>query len=130
MTDEREIEECEVIALYEFLGKKWTITLLHNLGSEPLSYNDLRHLTHHLVNPTLLSQRLKGFVAFKVVTKSTMGKNTFYTLTPRGTMLKAHLHRIKWWAIEAEYRMPAKCRQGICVCDNGFSSDDDACRHA
>lgn len=114
---------CELIELYKFLGKKWTVPLFHNLKSNPVTYNELNRKTRFLINPTLLSIRIKEFIRFKIVKKSVIDGRISYTLTKRGLKLKDLLHEIKDLAIKWDYNIPDKCKQGICICDTLFEED-------
>ena len=111
------MDECQIIELYRFLGKKWTVPVLHNIGSDPVSFNNLLKTSDKGINPTLLSDMLKTLVEFKIVEKK-QGREG-YVLTEKGADLKTILHEIKDWAIECDYNMPALCKSGGCACDKG-----------
>lgn len=115
------IRECDIIKIYSFLGKEWTIILLHNINDEPLSFNNIQRMFHKKINPTLLSLRLKDFVKFKILVKKTVNGKLCYSITPEGLKLKKLLHDIKDWAIQCEYSVPNECLKGECICKYVFS---------
>ena len=111
------MDDCQIIELYRFLGKKWTVPLLHNIGKDPVSFNTLLKTSQKGLNPTLLSETLKSLVEFKIVEKR-RGREG-YVLTEKGTELKSILHQVKDWAIVCEYNLPSMCKAGGCACDRG-----------
>jgi len=114
--------ECELIDLYGFLGKKWTMVLLHNLSAEPISFVKLERISHKTINPTILSNRLKKFVQFKIIKKINIKKKPCYVLTKEGIRLKALFHKIKKIAIQCDYNIPEVCTQDKCHCDEVFEN--------
>jgi DNA-binding HxlR family transcriptional regulator len=121
-------DECQLIKLYGLLGKKWSAPLLHNLSEAPISFNELRRMTHQKINPTLLSRRLQDFVRFRIARKTTADGRIVYTLTREGVELKRLLHEIKRWSIHANYALPAVCARGECLCSKAFKDCGSCCK--
>ena len=62
-----ESSNCELLDLFKFLGEKWTVPLFLNIKETKITYNDLNRVSHNVINPTLLSKRIKSLVKFKIV---------------------------------------------------------------
>ena len=114
------IHSCQIIKLWKFLGKKWTVALLHNLSKNPVNYNHLLSVFGKKINPTLLSNRLHEFIEFKIVEKVQINGSWYYRITPMGSELKAQLHVIKNLAIKSDYSIPALCTKNACLCHEAF----------
>ena len=114
------MKECELLELYSFLGKKWAFVLLSNISEKPISFNQLNNLSNHLINPTLLSERLKAMIRFKLISKEEVGNRNLYLLTPEGKKLKEILHQLKLWSVENHYNLPNICKNSECVCSEVF----------
>ncbi|MBS3136340.1 helix-turn-helix transcriptional regulator [Candidatus Woesearchaeota archaeon] len=113
---------CGLIDLYAFLGKKWSFAILSNISHEPISFNKLYSIAGHIVNPTLLSNRLKDMMSLKIIERKSEGGKRRYALSEKGAKLKEHLDRIKIWAVECSYPMPEKCKKCKCVCSEAFKA--------
>ena len=111
---------CDLIELYGFLGKKWTVALFHNITDEPVSFNELERLTKGLISPILLSSRLKKMIDFKLIDKKMIDGRPVYQITSEGKKLKDIMHNIKDWAIECNYDLPDICKKKKCFCDYVF----------
>ncbi|MBR9676252.1 helix-turn-helix transcriptional regulator [Candidatus Woesearchaeota archaeon] len=119
MVDTKSVSSCEIIELHGFLGSKWTIPLLHYF-EKPHSFNEINKKTKKLINPTLLSNRLKTFEKFKILKKEVINNKTIYSLTTQGKKLKDVLHEIKDWAITNKLGIPKGCIDK-CECDELFN---------
>ena len=65
-----------MLELYKLLGAKWTIPILHNIRKEPITYNEIKRLTNRMINPTILSQRLKDLARHKIIQKDFLMANS------------------------------------------------------
>ena len=119
MDDEK--TRCELIELYRFLGKKWTVELLHNIELKPVSFNDLKRISRNLISPILLSNRLKHMVKFKIIKRYSINNKISYVITNRGIGLRSIMHDLKKWSIESDYRLPAVCKENKCLCNEIFN---------
>jgi len=117
------INDCQLIGLYRFLGKKWTMVLFHNIGTVQITFNELLALTKKEINPTILSSTLKSLIAFNIIKKEKINKRVSYTLSAEGVVLKKHLHSIKNWAIESGMELPEGCTTEQCICDQIFKEN-------
>ena len=111
---------CDLTELHSFLGSKWAYALLTNIGTRPVSYNELQAISKRTINPTLLSKRLKDMVRFKIISKENTEVKIVYMITSQGMRLKELLHEIKVWAEESDCCIPEKCKGKECVCREGF----------
>lgn len=117
----KEIQNCELIELYRFLGKRWTVEILHNINEQGVSFNELKKKSNALISPILLSNRLKTLVKFKIIKKTKVEK-TKYFLTRQGTELKEIMHTLKAWSIKADFSLPDICKDGKCQCEIVFDT--------
>lgn len=121
--------ECELIKLYHFMGKKWSMALLHNINEKPLSFNELKKLTNNLISPILLSNRLKEMIKLKLIKKITRENKLCYVRTEPGKEFDKIIHDLKKWSIKHNYDLPKECKKNICICKNIFdkrSKNDQA----
>jgi len=126
-TKKPQLKKCELIDLYSFMGKKWTFAMLTNIGTNPITYNEMYSLSKHLINPTLLSNRLKDMIKFNLIKKENINCKTTYTITPEGRKLKEILHQIKLWSIENNYNLPDKCRYNAQNCECNLPQGCEIC---
>ena len=108
---------CALLDLYGFLGKKWAFVLFSRIDAAPLSYNELQKVSNRLLNPSLLSSRLKEMVALVIVERKIEGGRVVYAATPKGSLLKKAMHAVKVWADDS---LPVQCRGKACVCETAF----------
>ncbi|MBR9699157.1 helix-turn-helix transcriptional regulator [Candidatus Woesearchaeota archaeon] len=111
---------CGILDLYGFLGKKWAFALFSHIDDHPKTFNGLYSISKHLINPTLLSKRLKDMIELKMIKKELKNKKLVYTITPEGEELKGLLHKTKLWCISHHYKIPEKCKHIQCVCHDAF----------
>ncbi len=107
---------CGLIGFYSFLGKKWSLVLLHTIGEKPLSYNDLNRITKKKISSILLSTRLKEMQNYNLIRSTMVKGKKAYVVTPQGKDLLDRLHTIKDWSITNKIRIPKECREGRCLC--------------
>lgn len=112
--------KCDIIELYSFLGKKWTFALLSNINKDPVTFNQLHETSRHLINPTLLSDRLKEMIRFGIIERKVLEGRVSYLITHQGQELKSILHTIKEWAEKNGMEIPGKCKNCECVCTEVF----------
>lgn len=96
---------CTVFLTMEYLSKKWTILILHELykGEEWKRFTELKNSMKD-VTPKILSERLKelekeGLVEKRVDTTTSPIKSE-YRLTPASLELMDIVHEIKSWALK------------------------------
>ena len=109
------MEKCQIIDLVHLLGKKWTIELLHSLSYKNLTYNEIIRMID--VNPTLISERLKEMIHFRILMKTEIEGKLSYSLTDKGKSLMNCIHKMREWAENCEYKIPDKCKRGDCICN-------------
>lgn len=112
--------KCDIIDLYSFLGKKWTFALFSNMSEDPVTFNQLHEMSRHLINPTLLSERLKDMIRFNLVERKIVDGKVSYIITSQGQEFKSILHQIKEWAQRNSMDIPEKCKNCECVCTEIF----------
>ena len=123
-----ELKKCELIDLYSFLGKKWTFAMFTKIDTTPITYNELYSLSRHLINPTLLSNRLKRMIKFNLIKRAKVNNKITYSITPEGKKLKGLLHPIKAWSIENSYNLPSKCKFNSINCKCGLPEGCEICK--
>jgi DNA-binding HxlR family transcriptional regulator len=116
----RDVDNCELLELYGFLGKKWTVPLLYNIDHVPVSFNRLNNITQHKINPTLLSKTLAEAVKLRIIKKDTIKNKICYSITSEGEILKKLLGKLTTWAIHHNYNIPNECKKGKSSCDVRF----------
>ena len=116
----KESSECDIIDIYSLLGKKWSVPILSRFQKKPLTFNELDAIANHTINPTLLSDRLKEFIAYGVIEKKEYNGHLSYFLTPRGEELKSIMYQFKIWALKHKLHMPSVCNKETCVCEVPF----------
>tara|TARA_Y100000310_G_C20698277_1_gene827274 strand:- start:5742 stop:6125 length:384 start_codon:yes stop_codon:yes gene_type:complete len=106
--------ECGILDLHRFLGKRWTYSLMHNIGDKPISYNQLYNLNKRIINPTLLSDRLKELTKFNIIKKVSDKNRIYYSITGEGKKLKKLLNDIKNISANLNCKIPDQCLEGDC----------------
>lgn len=96
---------CTVYLTMEYLSKKWTILILHELykGEEWKRFSEIKKSMKD-VTPKILSERLKeleneGLIEKRVDTSVSPIKSE-YRLTPASLELMDIVHEIKSWALK------------------------------
>ena len=82
-----------VMVLFDVLGQKWSLRILWELRSGPLSFRALRAACGNL-SPTVLNARLKSLRALEFVVLDQEG----YQLSEFGCQLAEHLIAFDQWA--------------------------------
>ncbi len=111
---------CDLIEVYSLLGKKWSVPILSRFGKNPLTFNEIDAIANHIINPTLLSERLKEFIVYGILEKKEHQGHISYALTVRGEELKAVMGDFKLWALKHKLHLPAVCSKESCVCELPF----------
>lgn len=111
---------CDIIDIYALLGKKWSVPLLSRFQKDPITFNELDAISNRIINPTLLSDRLKEFVAYGILERKEFKGHHAYALTRRGEELKKVMEQFKHWAMSNKLHIPAICNKISCVCEVPF----------
>jgi DNA-binding HxlR family transcriptional regulator len=92
---------CEVLTIWEVLGKRWALLILKNLSTkEAIRFNELKKVLSG-ISSTVLSQRLleledEGLVSKKIYTE--IPPKVEYSLTARAKELEIILKDLGKWA--------------------------------
>jgi len=93
-------EKCDVVDIWEVLGKRWSLHILKNLSTNGIiRFNELKRLIPE-ISSTVLSQRLlelerEGLISKKVY--SEIPVRVEYSLTPRTKELETILQQLNDW---------------------------------
>ncbi len=93
-------EKCDVVDIWEVLGKRWSLHILKNLSTNgTVRFNELKRLIPE-ISSTVLSQRLlelerEGLISKKIY--SEIPVRVEYSLTPRTKELETILQQLSDW---------------------------------
>ena len=93
-------EKCDVVDIWEVLGKRWSLHILKNLSTNGIiRFNELKRLIPE-ISSTVLSQRLlelerEGLISKKIY--SEIPVRVEYRLTPRTKELETILQQLNDW---------------------------------
>jgi DNA-binding HxlR family transcriptional regulator len=93
-------EKCDVVGLWEILGKRWSLHILKNLSTNgTVRFNELKRLIPE-ISSTVLSQRLlelerEGLISKKIY--SEIPVRVEYSLTHRTKELETILQQLSVW---------------------------------
>jgi DNA-binding HxlR family transcriptional regulator len=93
-------EKCDVVDIWEVLGKRWSLHILKNLSTNgTVRFNELKRLIPE-ISSTILSQRLlelerEGLISKKIY--SEIPVRVEYSLTPRTKELETILQQLSDW---------------------------------
>ena len=93
-------EKCDVVDIWEILGKRWSLHILKNLSTNGIiRFNELKRLIPE-ISSTVLSQRLlelerEGLISKKIY--SEIPVRVEYSLTPRTKELETILQQLNDW---------------------------------
>jgi DNA-binding HxlR family transcriptional regulator len=93
-------EKCDVVDIWEVLGKRWSLHILKNLSTNgTVRFNELKRLIPE-ISSTVLSQRLlelerEGLISKKI--HSEIPVRVEYSLTPRTKELETILQQLSDW---------------------------------
>ena len=93
-------EKCDVVDIWEVLGKRWSLHILKNLSINGIiRFNELKRLIPE-ISSTVLSQRLlelerEGLISKKIY--SEIPVRVEYSLTPRTKELETILQQLNDW---------------------------------
>ena len=93
-------EKCDVVDIWEILGKRWSLHILKNLSINGIiRFNELKRLIPE-ISSTVLSQRLlelerEGLISKKIY--SEIPVRVEYSLTPRTKELEIILQQLNDW---------------------------------
>ena len=115
---------CDLAELYSFFGKKWSHSIFTNIGEKPIGYNELYSISRRLINPTLLSNRLKEMIRFKLIDANIENNRKTYVLTLYGKELKKIFHDMKKWSQNSGFNIPDPCKNSECACSGVFKTKE------
>jgi DNA-binding HxlR family transcriptional regulator len=93
-------EKCDVVDIWEVLGKRWSLHILKNLSTNGIiRFNELKRLIPD-ISSTVLSQRLlelerEGLISKKIYSEIPI--RVEYSLTPRTKELETILQQLNDW---------------------------------
>jgi DNA-binding HxlR family transcriptional regulator len=93
-------EKCDVVGLWEILGKRWSLHILKNLSTNgTVRFNELKRLIPE-ISSTVLSQRLlelerEGLISKKICSEFPV--RVEYSLTHRTKELETILKQLSVW---------------------------------
>ena len=99
-------EKCDVVGLWEILGKRWLLHILKNLSTNgTVRFNELKKLIPE-ISSTVLSQRLlelerEGLISKKIY--SEIPVRVKYSLTLRNKGLETILQQLSDWTSKWKY---------------------------
>ncbi|MBT4648024.1 helix-turn-helix transcriptional regulator [archaeon] len=111
---------CGLNSLLDFIGKKWTYSIFTHINDDPITFNKLFSTSKHIINPTLLSSRLKEMVELKIIKKSEIKGKLSYVITDSGKDLKKIILNLKDWCVKNGCVIPDKCKGKDCICSTVF----------
>lgn len=82
------------MALFDLLGRRWTLRVLWELRREPLTFRQLQRSCEEM-SSSVLNQRLRELRAAGVVEQQ---RGEGYSLTPEGQALLEALKPLSTWA--------------------------------
>ncbi|MGI0043768.1 MAG: winged helix-turn-helix transcriptional regulator [Nitrososphaeraceae archaeon] len=83
-------DKCEVVDIWELLGRRWSLSILKNLSTEDIRSNELKRILPG-ISSTVLSERLFDFEREGLVTKKIYPEippKVEYRLTPQAKELQ------------------------------------------
>jgi DNA-binding HxlR family transcriptional regulator len=98
--DQQMQEKCEVLDIWEVLGKRWSLNILRNLSAkDTIRFNELKKLLHG-ISSTVLSERLRELELEGLIYKRIYPEvplRVEYRLTIRAKDLEPILHSLANW---------------------------------
>ncbi|GAA1711050.1 winged helix-turn-helix transcriptional regulator [Kribbella yunnanensis] len=92
-------DDVHLLELFEVIGQRWTLRILWQLRSRPLSYREIAAEIPGL-STSVLTSRIRHLKSVGLVQHQGAG----YELTPVGTELIAHVQHLRKWAEGIEFR--------------------------
>jgi DNA-binding HxlR family transcriptional regulator len=93
-------DKCEVVDIWELLGRRWSLSILKNLSTEDIRSNELKRILPG-ISSTVLSERLFDFERKGLVTKKIYPEippKVEYRPTPQAKELQYVLNGLAKWA--------------------------------
>jgi DNA-binding HxlR family transcriptional regulator len=93
-------EKCEIVDIWEVLGRRWSLHILKNLTTHgTVRFNEIKRLIPE-ISSTVLSDRLlelerEGLISKKIFPQVPI--KVEYSLTPQGKELQPILHQLNNW---------------------------------
>jgi len=98
--DQQTQEKCEVLDIWEVLGKRWSLNILRNLSAkDTIRFNELKRLLYG-ISSTVLSERLRELELEGLIYKRIYPEvplRVEYSLTVRAKDLEPILHSLANW---------------------------------
>lgn len=98
--DQQMQEKCEVLDIWEVLGKRWSLNILRNLSAkDTIRFNELKRLLHG-ISSTVLSERLRELELEGLIYKRIYPEvplRVEYSITIRAKDLEPILHSLANW---------------------------------
>lgn len=98
--DQQMQEKCEVLDIWEVLGKRWSLNILRNLSAkDTIRFNELKRLLHG-ISSTVLSERLRELELEGLIIKRIYPEvplRVEYSITIRAKDLEPILHSLANW---------------------------------
>ena len=98
--------KCDVVDIWEILGKRWSLHILRNLSTNgTIRFNALKRLLPG-ISSTVLSERLLDFEREGLITKKIYPEvpiRVEYSLTSRAKELETILHQLSNWVNKWKY---------------------------
>ena len=89
-------QACSLAVALDLIGERWTWLIIRALLTGPKRYGELSSQLPGM-GTNLLSERLKGLLAYKIAEKTGEGKQSAYQLTPLGEELRPITHQLILW---------------------------------
>ena len=99
----KEEAECEIVDIWEVLGRRWSLHILKNLTTHGnVRFNEIKRLIPE-ISITVLSDRLlelerEGLVSKKIFPQVPI--KVEYSLTPQAKELQPILHQLNNWVVK------------------------------
>jgi DNA-binding HxlR family transcriptional regulator len=100
-------EKCEILGIWDVLGKRWSLLILKNLSSKNvIRFNELKRSLKHISN-TVLSDRLSELEREGLITKKIYPEiplKVEYRLTTKAKDLESILQSLSKWCEKWELK--------------------------
>ena len=99
----KEEAKCEIVDIWEILGRRWSLHILKNLTTHgTVRFNEIKRLIPEISN-TVLSDRLlelerEGLMSKKIFAQVPI--KVEYSLTPQAKELQPILHQLNNWVVK------------------------------
>lgn len=107
----KEEGKCEIVDIWEVLGRRWSLHILKNLTTHgTVRFNEIKRLIPG-ISSTVLSDRLlelerEGLISKKIFAQVPI--KVEYSLTPQAKELQPILHQLNNWVVKWQSHMIKK----------------------